>query len=347
MCADSYITINSSEFSILALDYKSFGSNSPKMGGKEHRNGTNKPQHTIEDTTAFHRRKNRGSLRKRPAQDDNPDDDSTAIIAARRSKEAPLAFTTKSTTNSEINLKFDSNKAIQQTGDCGATRAIVLEGDAPLATSAAAAEAVEAGQYKGMAAYKDYRAGFRHEHPIDKKGAANAYGPLKGSSIIRTTVRVDYQPDVCKDYKETGYCGFGDSCKFLHDRGDYKAGWQIDKEWEEKQKAARERMEAGLLHGEADDDNDEGEGKMKKKGENGGVEGDDDQQLPFACFICRKSWIECQDPVVTKCNHHFCEQCALQHNAKTTKCAACQQPTGGIFNVARDIIKKYKPKRQR
>jgi hypothetical protein len=27
--------------------------------------------------------------------------------------------------------------------------------------------------------------------------------------------------------------------------------------------------------------------------------------------------------VVTKCRHYFCEQCALQHNAKTKLCAAC------------------------
>lgn len=24
-----------------------------------------------------------------------------------------------------------------------------------------------------------------------------------------------------------------DSCKFLHDRGDYKSGWQLDREFEE------------------------------------------------------------------------------------------------------------------
>lgn len=34
-------------------------------------------------------------------------------------------------------------------------------------------------------------------------------GPRQGPSNIRVTQRFDYQPDVCKDYKETGYCGFG------------------------------------------------------------------------------------------------------------------------------------------
>lgn len=30
---------------------------------------------------------------------------------------------------------------------------------------------------------------------------------------IRSTVRWDYEPMICKDYKETGMCGFGDSCE--------------------------------------------------------------------------------------------------------------------------------------
>ena len=45
--------------------------------------------------------------------------------------------------------------------------------------------------------------------------------------------RWDYAPDICKDYKETGFCGFGDSCKFMHDRGDYKFGWQLEREQEQ------------------------------------------------------------------------------------------------------------------
>ena len=34
-------------------------------------------------------------------------------------------------------------------------------------------------------------------------------GPLRAPLYLRSTVRWDYQPDICKDYKETGYCGFG------------------------------------------------------------------------------------------------------------------------------------------
>lgn len=73
-------------------------------------------------------------------------------------------------------------------------------------------------------------------------------------------------------------------------------------------------------------------------GEEEDEEGDD---LPFACYICRQNWEECKGgPVVTKCHHYFCETCALKQNTKTGKCAACGQATQGIFNVAKDILKK-------
>jgi len=34
-------------------------------------------------------------------------------------------------------------------------------------------------------------------------------GPVRAPAHLRATVRWDYQPDICKDYKETGFCGFG------------------------------------------------------------------------------------------------------------------------------------------
>lgn len=42
-------------------------------------------------------------------------------------------------------------------------------------------------------------------HPSSgaEKGSG-AHGPLRASTNVRMTVRFDYQPDICKDYKETG-----------------------------------------------------------------------------------------------------------------------------------------------
>ena len=70
----------------------------------------------------------------------------------------------------------------------------------------------------------------------------SAIGPMKRTSHIRETTLFDYQPNICKDWKETGYCGYGASCKFLHDRSDYKSGWEQEKEWEDMQK--RKRLKA-------------------------------------------------------------------------------------------------------
>lgn len=180
------------------------------------------------------------------------------------------------------------------------------------------------GLYHGLSSYKDYRAGFRRE---GTSKASNKYGPKRAPENVRRTVLMDYQPDICKDYKETGYCGYGDSCKFLHDRGDYKLGWQLDRDWEEKMKKEREWIGRG---GEDEEEEDE----------------DTEEELPFACLMCRTPWKELGpslgDPVVTRCQHHFCEHCALKQNAISKKCFVCDQPTLGVFNTAHEILKKYK-----
>ena len=74
------------------------------------------------------------------------------------------------------------------------------------------------------------------------------------------------------------YCGFGDTCKFLHDRSDYKAGWQLDKEWDEKQKQEKARQLRLLKRAR--------EGKDSESEEPS--EDEDEDGMPFACLICRE-----------------------------------------------------------
>ncbi|KAI9003214.1 hypothetical protein BC832DRAFT_521722, partial [Gaertneriomyces semiglobifer] len=175
--------------------------------------------------------------------------------------------------------------------------------------------------YRGLSGYKEY-VNKRTDNVTQSSASRIRAGPLKGSTNVRISCRFDYQPDICKDYKETGYCGYGDSCIFMHDRGDYKTGWQLDKEWEEKQKAQNDPNRFLIT---SDDESDE--------------QNDSDEDLPFACVICRK---EFKDPVETKCKHFFCETCALKHHAKSPKCFVCGMSTQGIFAPAKELNAKLK-----
>ncbi|KAI8921059.1 hypothetical protein DFJ77DRAFT_426350 [Powellomyces hirtus] len=178
-----------------------------------------------------------------------------------------------------------------------------------------------------MSAYKEY-VNKRTDSVTQSNASRIRAGPLRGATNVRLSTRFDYQPDICKDYKETGYCGYGDSCIFMHDRGDYKTGWQLDKEWEEKQKGNNDPNRFLIT---SDNENDEEE------------EGSDDD-LPFACVICRN---EFKDPIVTRCNHYFCESCALKQHAKSVKCFICGTATQGLFKPANDLQAKIKAKKKR
>lgn len=166
------------------------------------------------------------------------------------------------------------------------------------------------GTYRGLANYAKYT-----ETRDDGSSAKfKSKGPIKAPANVRTITVVDYQPDVCKDYKETGYCGFGDTCKFLHDRSDYLAGWQMNAVGE----AADAR--AGSFGADVESD-------------------DDDDDIPFACLLCRQPFT---DPVVTKCGHYFCAQCAITRFAKTPKCFACGAKTDGLFQSATRVLERMR-----
>ncbi|GJD03880.1 autophagy-related protein 3 [Colletotrichum higginsianum] len=159
-------------------------------------------------------------------------------------------------------------------------------------------------------------------------------GPIKAPTNIRTITVTDFAPDVCKDYKTTGFCGFGDNCKYLHAREDYKQGWQLDKEWENVTKGKKNI--AGTVVASADrttadvDDDDDEEAML--------------ENIPFACIICKEPY---KAPIITRCGHYFCEPCALKRYRKDPTCAACGSGTNGVFNSASRLKKLLERKRER
>ena len=187
------------------------------------------------------------------------------------------------------------------------------------------------GTYKGAANYQS----FIQKNP---NAPPKQFGPIKAPTNVRTITMLDFAPDVCKDYKLTGFCGFGDSCKFLHAREDYKQGWELDRDWEIG--TGGKQVNGRIIS--------QRKGGPKKKEEDEDDDDDEEEELlesiPFACIICKKPY---QNPIVTKCGHYFCESCALQRYRKNPSCAACGAGTGGVFNTAKKLTQLLDKKRER
>ncbi|XP_069703568.1 E3 ubiquitin-protein ligase RNF113A [Periplaneta americana] len=283
------------------------------------------------------------SSRKRKGSDeeDKSSEDETTVVkkGKRVEKDNPLVQKTNSSRKPEAEEAGDSSssdddvmvsyRSKRTTGregpsDMGATAVLEIETEVEKDAQAIFENALRINkELKGKEDDKIYRGLNNYAQYYEKRDTAQGNassgmvrkGPIRAPANLRATVRWDYQPDICKDYKETGFCGFGDSCKFLHDRSDYKFGWQLEREMQEG------------TYGETDNDPHQYE-----------VDSDGDD-LPFKCFICRNSF---KDPIVTKCRHYFCERCALDHYKKSTRCYICNQQTHGVFNPAKDIIAKMK-----
>lgn len=172
---------------------------------------------------------------------------------------------------------------------------------------------------------------------LDAAAAAEAALPSRGPGAlrplthIRVSSRFDFQPDVCKDYRETGFCGFGDACKFLHDRSDATLGWKVQAEWARRRPGA---ASAGGVGG--------GKGGAAVTADDAAVAGGGDDRvevdasgLPFACFVCRRAWTPTGAVVVTPCGHYFCEACGLSMGRR---CAVCGLDTGGTLNAGVQVM---------
>merc|ERR1719411_1854913 len=155
---------------------------------------------------------------------------------------------------SVTSIKYESKGAVIEKTDQNATavRNKDIEEEQDQRTINDRKEQIHA-ETKGKEDDKVYRGMNNYAQYIDKRESLigkrlHIKGPIRAPANIRTTVRWGYDPMICKDFKETGFCGFGDSCKFMHDRSEYKHGWQLERDEREAEKRDREGGE------ESDDD---------------------------------------------------------------------------------------------
>ena len=163
------------------------------------------------------------NIRKRPAapaisQDDSSDfssseDESGHRIKRRKNKGAGIVSA------SSANTKFvDRDSAATATGDRkvqiadtnDATKHVdwfdedMKDGRSSKPQDTSNDLQVPDGTYKGLA----NQTSFIKKNP---NAPNRSFGPIKAATNIRTITVTDYSPDVCKDYKQTGFCGFGDN----------------------------------------------------------------------------------------------------------------------------------------
>jgi len=302
-------------------------------------------------TAMFKKRKANTKIRKRPATPPPASDDSEyssedeSGVRVKRRKKAGVAVTAAARqaggAGSLGASKFEADKSTSLTQTNDATRQSnwydekaedAMSAQQLLGKSSHTGRkddvAQDDGTYKGSANYSSF---------ISKNPNApqKQVGPQKAPTNIRTITTMDFKPDICKDYAKTGYCGFGDSCIFLHDRADWKQGWQLDRDWEIETKGKKQQgttfASANRLATKEEKESEE-EAKLL-------------ENIPFACPICEKPYRK--PAIVTKCGHYFCEKCALDRYKKNPSCAICGSGTNGVFNNAKNLNKLLDKKRER
>lgn len=258
------------------------------------------------------RKQNTGAVIASSKTNRDPAQDVSGNTVFSANRNVPITDSNDATKRTDWYDEASTDAALSAKSLLGSTRALPGESD---------------GTYKGL----KNQTSFIQKNP---DAPNRSVGPVKAPTNIRTVTVMDYAPDVCKDYKQTGFCGFGDNCKFLHSREDYKQSWSLDKEWEDVTKGKKNL--GGTIVASAD--------------RNKVAEDDDDaeeallESIPFVCLICRGPY---RAPVITRCGHYFCDPCALQRYRKDPSCAQCGAGTNGVFNSGKRLQKLLDKKKER
>lgn len=177
--------------------------------------------------------------------------------------------------------------------------------------------------------------------PGQKSAGRGIFAQVRKMNAAQHSNGIDYNPSICKDWHDAGYCVFGNSCIFLHDRSDYKAGWELDKDWDAEQRRKQERRRRRLQAGQ-----DITVGDVSDSTDSEDLEDFEDDleygEISEKCEICDEEYTQ---PVRTMCNHVFCEACALSSYSTDKNCFKCAKPLNGVFNDGYSLLKKAKEER--
>ncbi|PNF42031.1 RING finger protein 113A [Cryptotermes secundus] len=174
------------------------------------------------------------STRKRKGSEENPssEDETMVMKKDRRAKDNPLVQKTNTvrktkavesasgSSDDDVMVSYKSKRTTGREGpsDMGATAVLQIETEAEKDAQAIFENALRINkELKGKEDDKVYRGMNNYAQYFEKRDTAQGNassgmvrkGPIRAPANLRTTVRWDYQPDICKDYKETGFCGFG------------------------------------------------------------------------------------------------------------------------------------------
>ena len=97
----------------------------------------------------------------------------------------------------------DRNKSLAASNDATKENTLEIGADAEK-RSKSGEPAGPDGMYKGLANQTKF-------FQTNPNAPSRTVGPVKAPTNVRTVTVIDYAPDVCKDYKQTGFCGFGDN----------------------------------------------------------------------------------------------------------------------------------------